>query len=143
MIDSPQESNEHAVKSELKELIENILTAIDQAPLEHQRSLLSSLRKWQKGERRRHTRKDCSIPVKVGTWQVFTEHIRNMSMGGVFIKTSASFSRGEQLTLIFSLPNKNSPLRITGHVVWNSSEGVGVEFTQHLSKELRQLIESL
>jgi Tfp pilus assembly protein PilZ len=142
MNDSPLESRS-SVKAEVKELLENILVAVPYASEDQQRSLLSTLREWQKGERRKHRRIACSIPVKVGTWRVFAEHIRNISEGGVFIKTTAVFSPGEHLELIFSLPNQNGPVRITGHVVWNSPEGVGLEFTQPLSRELVRVIESL
>ena len=127
----------------MKELLENILVSIPYAPEEQQRSLLSSLRQWQKGERRRHRRVVCSIHVKVGTWRVFAEHIRNISEGGVFIKTSAAFSPGEHLELIFSLPNQNGPVRVTGHVVWNSPDGIGLEFAQPLSQELVEVIDGL
>lgn len=131
------------VRTEVKELLEKILVSIPYAPEEQQESLLSSLRQWQRGERRKHRRVVCSIPVKVGTWRVFAEHIRNISEGGVFIKTSAAFSPGERLELIFSLPNQNGPVRVTGHVVWNSPDGVGLEFTQPLSEELVEVIEAL
>jgi Tfp pilus assembly protein PilZ len=84
-----------------------------------------------------------SIPTKVETWGVFAKQIRNISAGGVFIRTSAVFSPGEHLELIFSIPNHNDPLRITGHVVWNSPDGVGLKFTQPLSPELVEVIEAI
>ena len=143
MTDPPQNSDDPIARAELKELLERILISIDHATEDQRRSLLTSLRHWQKGERRKHPRKGCSIPVTVGTWRVFTNHIRNISMGGVFIETPAVFTRGENLTLIFSLPNKDGPVRITGHVVWRTPEGIGVEFKQPLSKELQELIDSL
>jgi len=143
MTNSDGESNGGGVRAELKKLLETILTSVDYASEDQQESLLGSLRDWQRGERRKHGRRDCSIPVRVGTWRVFTEHIRNISKGGVFIKTAAPFSRGEHLTLIFSLPNKNGPVKITGHVVWSSSDGVGVEFTEALTGEMKGLIDAL
>ena len=143
MNDFPHEPGSPTVMAEVKELLENILVSILYAPEDQQRSLLSSLKQWQKGERRKHRRVACSIPVKVGTWRVFAEHIRNISEGGVFIKTSAAFTPGEHLELIFSLPNQNGPVRITGNVVWNSPEGVGLEFTQPLSQELMVVLDAL
>ena len=143
MTDSSQKSDDPIAMAELKELLERILISIDHASEDQRRNLLTSLRHWQKGERRKHARKGCSIPVTVGTWRVFTNHIRNISTGGVFIETTAPFTRGENLTLIFSLPDKNGPVRITGHVVWRTQEGVGVEFKQPLTKELQEVIDSL
>ena len=143
MTDSRQQSDGPNVRAELKELLEHILISVDYAPEDQQRSLLTSLRHWQRGERRKHARKECSAPVRVGVWRVFTEHIRNISVSGVFIKSSTPFAEGEQLTLVFSLPNKNGPLKVTGHVVWKSQEGVGVEFTQPLSKQVEEIVDSL
>ena len=143
MTDSSRQSDGPTVRAELKELLEHILISVDYAPEDQQRSLLSSLRNWQRGERRKHPRKSCSAPVRVGVWRVFTEQIRDISVGGVFIKTSTPFAEGEQLTLVFSLPNRNGLLKITGHVVWNSPEGVGVEFTQPLSKQVEEVVDSL
>jgi len=140
MADSAVPSDGLSVKAELKKMLEDIMISMDYAPEHQQISLLNSLRKWQNDERRRHPRKDCSIPVRVGRWQVFTERIRNISMGGVFIKTSAPVFHGEDVTLVFSLPNKASPVKINGHVVWKAAEGVGVEFRESLGEELKQVI---
>jgi hypothetical protein len=137
------ESDGLSVRAELKALLEDILTSMDDAPEYQQKSLLSSLQRWQNAERRRHPRKDCSIPVRVGMWQVFTERIRNISVGGVFIKTTAPVTSGEDLTLLFSLPNKPSPVKIDGYVVWKAPEGVGVRFKEPLSQELKEVIGAL
>ena len=143
MTDSSQKSDGSSVRTQLKELLQDMLTSIDYASEDQQRNLLNWLQKWQKGDRRKYTRRACSIPVKLGRWQAVTEYIKNICMGGAFIKTSAPLSGGEQVTLIISLPNQKSSVKIKGRVAWNSSEGVGVEFTEALSKELKKVIESL
>ena len=143
MADIPEKSDEHAVTNELRKLLESLLVSVQDAPVDQRQRLLRSLRKWQKGERRKHSRKACSIPVTVAAWRIFEEFIRNISVGGVFSKASAPLPHGEQVTLIFSLPNHNIPIRVTGNVVWTSSEGLGVEFTQPLSDEVKRRIESL
>ena len=142
MTDTPKERDENMVRADLKELVERVSLAIDHASVDEQQRLLKSLREWERGDRREHVRRACSIPVRVGALRVYTEYIRNISAGGAFIRTSVPFSPGEQLTLLFSLPDQNSPVKITGHVAWNSSEGVGVEFAQPLNKELKNMAES-
>jgi len=143
MADSAIPSDGLSVEAELRKLLEDILISMDHAPEYQQKSLLTSLKKWQNAERRRHPRKNCSIPVRVGMWQVFTERIRNISAGGVFIKTSAPVSHGEDVTLIFSLPDKAGPVKVNGHVVWKTAEGVGVEFKETLVEEVKNVIGSL
>jgi len=143
MTDSPKQPDEQMVRASLKQLLESISLAIDDASVDEQQRLLKSLRAWESGDRRTHARRACSIPVRVGALRVYTEYIRSISAGGVFIRTYVPFSPGEQLTLLFSLPNQNGPVKITGHVAWNSSEGVGVEFAQPLNKNLKNIVESL
>ena len=138
-----QQPDDQMARRELKDLLQDILNAIDRTPKDERQRLLGSLRDWQRGDRREHPRKNCSIPVKLESSRAFTEHIRNISVGGVFIKTAAPFSRGEQLTMIFSLPDQNSPVRIVGNVAWRSPEGVGVEFMEPLSPEMKDMIDSL
>ena len=145
MTKSEEQSEESNVGAELKKLLQEMLTSVDEAPEGQKRRLLSSLKELNKEERRRHPRKPCSIPVTVGTFHVSTEHIHNISVGGVFIETSAPFpfSPGDQVTLTFGIPNQKRPVIIAGKVVWISTVGVGVEFTTPPSKELREVIESL
>jgi Tfp pilus assembly protein PilZ len=94
-------------------------------------------------ERRRHPRKDCSIPVTVGTWRVFREFVKNISRGGMFIETDAPFSPGERVTLTFSYANQPNPVRITARVVRKTNRGIGVEFTTPPTAELEKIIKSL
>ena len=145
MTKSEEESEKSNIEAELRELLQQMLTSLDRAPADQKRRLLSSLKELNKKERRRHPRKPCAIPVTVGTFHVSTEQIHNISVGGVFIETSAPFpfSPGDQVTLTFSIPNQKRPVIIAGKVVWISTSGVGVEFTTPPSKELREVINSL
>jgi hypothetical protein len=124
-------------------LLRNMQMLIDSASEDQQRRLLGSLRELEAEERRRHPRKTCSIPVSVGTWRVFREFVKNISRGGMFIGTTASFSPGEHVTLTFSPPNQDKPIRITGRVVRKTANGIGVEFTSPPTAELQKVLESL
>ena len=137
------QSNRPSVKAQLKELLRNMLIFVDSASEDERQRLLTSLQNFEGEERRRHPRKTCSMQVTVGIWRLFTEFIKNISCGGVFIETSESFSAGEHITLTFSPPNRNKPLRITGRVVRRTPEGIGVEFTTPPNGELEKIIESL
>ncbi|MDY6990275.1 MAG: PilZ domain-containing protein [Thermodesulfobacteriota bacterium] len=143
MMNANQGSDQANVKAQLNELLKDMQVLIESASEDQQRRLLSSLKDLEAAERRRHPRKSCSIPVSVGTWRVFREFAKNISGGGMFIGTSASFSPGEHVTLTFSPPNQKKPLRITGRVVRRTAKGIGVEFTSPPNAELQKVIESL
>jgi len=143
MMNTKRGSDQPTVKAQLDELLKNMQMLIESASEDQQRRLLSSLQDLEAAERRRHPRKSCSIAVSVGTWRVCREFAKNISHGGMFIGTSASFSPGEHVTLTFSPPNQDKAIRITGRVVRRNAKGIGVEFTSPPSAELQKVIESL
>jgi Tfp pilus assembly protein PilZ len=132
-----------SLKAQIKQLLRDLEPLVDSASVDQQRRLLSSLRDVEAQERRRHPRKNCSIPVTVGTWRIYREFIKNISRGGMFIETDAPFSAGERITLTFSYANQPNPLRITARVVRRTSRGIGVEFTTLPNPDLEKIIESL
>jgi uncharacterized protein (TIGR02266 family) len=113
---------------------------IEEATADQKRRVLMLLEDLRASDRRRHVRKPCSIAVTLDG--VFTDFIRNISTGGVFIETSEAFQPGKHLALKFSLPDQKEPVEITGQIAWRSPEGVGVRFTA-VTKDLREMIESL
>jgi Tfp pilus assembly protein PilZ len=73
---------------------------------------------------------------------LYTELVRNISTGGVFIQTTVPFSVGRQVSLVFPFPTPEEPIRMTGEIVWKSALGVGVRF-RSASKRLKEAIASL
>ncbi len=126
----------------LKDLVhsKHISKCIDEACEHDQRRLLMLLEDFRTSDRRRHHRKTCSIEVTADDF--YKEVVRNISAGGVFIQTSARFSVGRQVSLIFPFPTPEKPIRMTGEIVWKSPVGVGVRF-KTASRRLKKAIESL
>jgi Tfp pilus assembly protein PilZ len=117
-----QSSEKSTVTARLVELIGNISE-------DHQRTLLSQLEAYQSGNRREHPRTPCFIPVDYATPdRVFKGFIEDISAGGVFIKPRTSFSVGEKITLTFSPPNYQEPIKINGEIVRSDQLGIGVKF---------------
>lgn len=82
--------------------------------------------------------------VTVTTPDLFsTDTIRDISTGGAFVETPVALSAGDQITLWFSLPNREEPIMLTGEVVWSPRKGVGVKFISSLDKDLEKMIQSL
>lgn len=78
----------------------------------------------------------------------FKEHLVNMSMGGVFIKTDNPVYVDTILDLKFSLPGLDRKIEITGKVMWASlyhpddptPPGMGILFT-NTGKEDKRILE--
>ena len=58
--------------------------------------------------------------------------IKNISRGGAFIRTRATFPVGHNLTLAFPKGKKKKPLKLKGKVVWSDQDGFGLEFSKRL-----------
>lgn len=117
-----QTSEKSTIIARMMELISNISE-------DQQRALLSQLEAYQNGNRREHQRTPCFIPVDYANQdQVFKGFIQDISAGGLFIQPRTSFSVGEEITLTFSPPNHQKPIKIKGEIVRSNRLGIGVKF---------------
>ena len=106
--------------------------------------MLDDLRK---SDRRKHSRKPCSITVNYFTsGDGFKGLVKDMSAGGMFIlsiETDMVLSVGQEIAVNFStLPNKHEPIELYGEVAWAMPEGIGVKFKAE-DQNLEAMIESL
>ncbi|MBN2398577.1 MAG: PilZ domain-containing protein [Deltaproteobacteria bacterium] len=96
---------------------------------------------------RRGHRKPCVILVDFSTDDLATqEFIRDISIGGAFIKTNQSLVVGQEIALSFSVPNLEKTFDLTGKVVRSNGEGIGVKFINLTKKQqdiMMSLIESM
>ncbi len=132
MIDNNNEPDINEVRSRLFDLI----LAMPDTEL---RKLIKDLDKKQElriADKREHYRENVSIDVDCSVDDVqFKDFIKNISSGGVFIKTDENFSLGQKIMISFSLPKfkfKNA-ITIMGEVVRVSPGGIGVKFNEPVS----------
>ena len=83
------------------------------------------------------------VAVKVG-------HIRNISLGGVFLEIPEPLPFGTDIDVEFSLPSAAGVIRCKAFVVWSTKDnpekaegkqGIGVRLTDIGVKEMRDLAE--
>lgn len=80
-------------------------------------------------EKRKHPRKSAFIVVDCATNNgPFTDFIQNISHGGVFIQTGASFYVGQRIEMNFSLSGGDHAVTVKGEVVRIDAKGIGVKF---------------
>jgi Tfp pilus assembly protein PilZ len=78
---------------------------------------------------RKNPRKSCSLPIKYVTKnQILQGEIKNISLGGIFLKTPQDIPLGQRLSLAIPVRKKGKIIKRTGKIVWKSDGGVGIEF---------------
>ncbi len=116
---------------------------IDRMSESEMRQLLNELEERQNKERRSCRRKDFSTMVDYNvTDRYYRDFIQNISERGVFIKTSETFSKGQETLMTFMSPDYQKPFKIKGEIVRLHPDGVGVKFKIE-SEALRTALENL
>jgi hypothetical protein len=120
-----------------EEVYNKILTIIPTLSEAQMRKLLENLEKWQQSkfdEKRKYPRKKTFIWTECSADSRFcTDFIQNLSVSGLFIETQLPFFVGEALSMTFSLPGADDPIKISGKIVRIDSNGIGVQFDSLLS----------
>jgi len=89
---------------------------------------------------RGHNRKSCMLATNYEVeGRNFENFMLDISPSGAFIETEKAFSAGQQIQLVFSLPNHPEQLTIAGEILWKGILGIGVKF-KDLSRELIDII---
>ena len=71
-------------------------------------------------ENRQHPRFEVSFPVDCSTRQFFfTNHVRNISKGGLFLRAERPLPVNQEVSLVLHLPGTERSIFATGRVVWN------------------------
>jgi hypothetical protein len=78
---------------------------------------------------RKHPRKSCSVPIGyTSSNQDFQGIIKNISSGGLFIKSDHPIAVGKKLKLSIPSKKKAKLVKLDGKVVRSGPNGFGVEF---------------
>ena len=88
-------------------------------------------------ESRRYPRKACSLYVKYAVQRkIYPGEIKNISLGGVFLKTNENdgLDVGQQLRLAIPNRKKGRVIKRQARVTWSNSSGFGVEFLRPAGK---------
>jgi uncharacterized protein (TIGR02266 family) len=101
-------------------------------------------------ERREFNRVEIETPVKYSNANAFFyEYIKNISLGGTFIKTSTFLPVGTRFKFLIQLPGSDSQLTLNAEVVWIREreeespkgilpQGMGIRFVFESEEEERR-----
>jgi Tfp pilus assembly protein PilZ len=94
------------------------------------RQFYNEFQERQHNKRRKHDRKDFFMIIDYNVNdQYHRDFIQDISESGVFIKTSQTFSTGQEIQMTFMSPDYQKPFKIKGEIVRIHTDGVGVKFT--------------
>ncbi len=81
-------------------------------------------------ERRKHLRKTCFFAEVDYSDRggVYTDPIKNISNGGVFIETGKTLSVGDDVTMLFSDLARIDLIRVAGDIIRIMPSGVAIKF---------------
>ncbi|MBU0991975.1 MAG: PilZ domain-containing protein [Proteobacteria bacterium] len=102
--------------------------------IKNQINLLKQLDKSNFEGTRKHTRKPYVFVVDCDTDDMFfQEYIRDISGGGIFLRSEQPFSVGQEIKMTFQLPSHDQVFNILGKVVRSCKDGVGIQFIRHVA----------
>ena len=129
MPDNYNEFGTSAFKVRLFELISNMTE-------EEIQELVKELEKRQDSkfsEKRKHSRKRTFIYADcLGDKCEFTDFIQDISAGGVFMETKTPLFVKQELSIAFTLPGTEDPIKIKGNIVRVDSKGAAIQFDEPL-----------
>ena len=131
MVDIKKKIGESDISTRLHDLINKISK-------EEQQALLRELEEMYYKKQREHERKRFPSTLDYSTESAsYRDFIKDISIGGIFIETSNSFSVGEQISMTILLPEHEKKITIQGEIVRIEKQGIGVKFkTSQLQKEI-------
>ena len=85
-------------------------------------------------ESRKHQRKDCSLYVKYAVHhKIYPGEIKNISVGGIFLKTNENDGLDVGQSLQLAIPNrkKGNVIKRYARITWSNHSGFGIEFQRN------------
>ena len=107
---------------------ERLIVLIKDMPEDQQIKLLSYIEGQQAGYRK-YPRKEVSIPsAYVIKDHIYTDFIKDISAGGVYITTEKSQSVGDEISFNFMLSGYRRTIRVFGKIIRSTSNGFAAKF---------------
>ena len=126
----------NVILAKLFQVVINLDEEQQQALLHHAEELLVR-------EKRGGFRVPCRIPINYAAYdRLYSNHIKNISPGGLFIQTRRPLLVGDEIIMTFRLEGNEKPLKLKGEIAHTDRDGVGVEFTD-ISPEVEETLRAL
>lgn len=89
---------------------------------------------------RQHPRAPIELKVAYQRMNAFfADYTRDISKGGIFIKTQAPLPAGAEIEFEITVPKQTAPIALAGKVVWSDpARGMGIQFSWKADSEREQ-----
>ena len=102
---------------------------VDTLTIDDQRALSRLLNNWEQKDQRKTPREMCSIVTEYIVDNCHYKGImKNISPYGAYIESHDVFPANTVIHQSFFFPNFEIPIRSNSKIVWNGSDGFGVQF---------------
>ena len=92
---------------------------------------------------RKYPRKEVSIATAyVVQDNIYTDFIKNIGAGGVYITTKKSQSVGDEISMNFMLTGHKRPIRVFGTIIRSTPNGFAVKFYEKVEELLNSVNEN-
>jgi len=121
----------YAQKGDKDKITDRLIRLILKMPKDKQLALLKILeeQKFKEKDRRKQERKPCFIAAECDVnGRVFSDIIKDISDGGIYIGTNAPYYVGQKILLTFQLPNNEDLIKKRCEVVRIDPNGIGLKF---------------
>lgn len=122
-----------------KKIVQRIEQIAEELPEERRRELLGLISGWHK-DARQGKREQYTELVKFSSEHgVHYGHVRDINVGGCFIKCSGVFQPGERVQFALTFISSPNPVKLTGTVVRQTARGIGIRFDEGGLSRVRQM----
>ena len=110
-------------------LLDEISKRVRNLNLDQQEEILDIMKNWQIGKQRDYPRLDTkvNIDIVVGN-RVIQTNTKDISAGGIYIRTSGKFKANEKVRVVFTVPEIERPFKLEGMIVRVEQDGMAVKF---------------
>ena len=113
----------------MEDISNKLIKIIKNMPEKERYKLYRALKERYPLEKRKHTRTAYHSDVRYTSLEIFgNDVLKDISVGGVFLKTTTPFTVGRPITLIIPSTDGQRNVKVRGEIVRVTSEGVGIKF---------------
>ncbi len=123
-----------------EEITRALIETIAGLPADKKVRLLQLLGAWERDEKRVHPRKRLRLAQDREEGQAPRFLIRDLSAGGLFLRSEAPMTLGQEVSLTLLFAHQREPLRIQGQVVRITPQGVGIQFHERHETVLKDIL---
>jgi hypothetical protein len=110
-------------------ILDEIIKRVHNLTQDQQIEVLKNIQSLQEGEKRRYQRLtiDTEIAAVIDN-SVLQSSTRDLSAGGVYIRTTGKYETDKDARVVFTVPGHGTPFKLEGETARTDQSGVAIKF---------------